>query len=470
MKKIILAVFLSAFMLCGCSHKLKPAKSFETIEFSDLKFDLRDGFEESEDGAYIYDLNYEAEFSFSKFFQRTMEPEVIVSYLNIIYDDEEQVTSDILEWNDYEVAYNVFEVENDEEGELKTPQYSRFSFSCCGSAYFFSVYHDSSDRKAVKELAEEIFESLEYTGEYTAPEAVEKIENEFISVDVDENWSLFGEIGKDSSIRFSYENIDSLAKIISSVRIEDYTAGEYDTIKEYGDAYYKKSRTNEKDIVKKPEKTSIFGCNAVKLERSRDLGTDILKYDETVYFFEKGGVIHKLTIKINNQDGCDEVKKDIEKLLKSITVKEISKERQEEIEAAKITDYETEHFKFSLSSYYELNKESHFDGLDFYNIQVTECESDPDKKPKELAEDIADEMYGYYIYDEDVELGCGAKRIDKNVYAIAAKLTDDGDEVCFVYDNGVNALKVVADVDIEEADDVFDNKKLMEMLGSVEAK
>ena len=313
-KKFLSAIMALSMAVCtftGCSDldkngNLKEASSYETVETDDVRYMVRSDFKKLKDSFLDYSYNQDIEFAIE--YIHDIDRMTKDAYIDICSEDCKQYDNysyEVIDCGDYEVITFLFGDEGEKYNSYfmvyqKDDQYSGFSV--------LAEYPDKESEELVRKLAFEIIESGEFIGEKRTKTS--DYECDYFSVSVPDDYTVFSSYninGEACGTFIEHYYIDMPAKLHAYLRVNASSAIEYKSAEEYLKAEWKA----ESDEIKKAE---ILGYDVYCFVKTK--GT----YKKE-YAFEKDGVIYRILLSIDNEDGQEQVEADFEKLFDSIVIK-----------------------------------------------------------------------------------------------------------------------------------------------------
>ncbi len=447
------ALFLAMMFLSSCSYMnddgtLKPAKSYETVEFNNFSFDLRNGFDKKESSFdNIMKLTFKngIEFSvMSDYDCKVCTPEVLNQDFEENCLPHESISTEVLNVAGKEIS----SIHTTDKGEVS---FSKYTYMTDASSFIISSVDEPKDIELFDALAMEIMESLNYIGHSEM-----STENEFISIEPENTWFCKSD---ENSVSCIYACAENLSQYLSDFMIEIMTDGAFDTAEEYAKHEYMKN-IEDMEYIQVPCESEFYGKKSY-LQEYKENDTDI-----SVYFIEHDGIIYRICIDIYESDGSEDVRDSIDRMLENVTFKPVSDERCREIKKSSVSDYTSLHFRYSISDFYEAPDEyasqSYFESSTGNTIEIQEVERD-----------TLEHHYDFYDYDtarnggyETVQAG------DNTIIAVKANYSSGGGEYTkYVYMDEQNALIISINTDLgDNADVIRKNKRIMDFFASIESK
>ncbi|MDE6520629.1 MAG: hypothetical protein K2K91_09305 [Ruminococcus sp.] len=452
MNKLKLSVlFLVVMFLSSCSYMnddgtLKPAKSYETVEFNNFSFDLRDGFKK-EDSLWhnIIKLTFKNDIEFSVMSDydcKVCTPEVVNQDFEQSCLPHDSISTEVLDVAGKEIS----SIHTTDKGEVS---FSKYTYMTDASSFIISSVDKPENIELFDALVMEIMESLNYIGHSEM-----STENEFISIEPENTWFCKSD---ESSVSCNYACAENLSQYLSDFTIETMTDGAFETAEEYAEHEYMKN-AEDMEYIQKPYETELYGKKAYLQEyKEKDINV-------SVYFIEHDGIIYRICTDIYKAD--EEVRDSIDKMLENVTFKPVSAERCREIKKLSVSDYTSPHFRYSISDFYEAPDEyasqSNFVSSTGNTIEI-----------KEVERRILEHHYDFYDYDiaqadgyETIQAG------DNIITAVKANYSSGGGEYTeYVYMDEHNALIISINTDLGDSSDVIrTNKRIMDFFASIESK
>ncbi|MBO5163744.1 MAG: hypothetical protein J6B75_04785 [Ruminococcus sp.] len=447
------ALFLAVMFLSSCSYMnddgtLKSAKSYETVEFNNFSFELRDGFDKEEssfDNTMKLTFKNDMEFNvMSDYDCKVCAPEVLNQNFEKSCLPHESISTEVLNVADKEIS-SIHMTDNGED------DFSKYTYMTDASSFIISSVYEPKDKELCDALAMEIMESLSYIGHSET-----STENEFISVEPEDIWFCKSD---ESSVSCIYAYAENIAQYLSDCTIEVMINGEFDTAEEYAEHEYMKN-VEDTEYIQKPYETDFNGKKAYLQEYKKD-DTDI-----SVYFIDHDGITYRVCTNIYEADGSEAVRESIDRMLEKVTFKPVSAERCREIKKSSVSDYTSPNFRYSISDFYEAPDEyasqSYFESSTGNTIQIQEVERD-----------TLEHHYDFYDYDiaqaggyETIQAGDNTITAVKNAYSGGV-----GEYTQYVFMDEKNALIISINTDLGDSSDVIrKNKRIMDFFASIESK
>lgn len=447
------ALALAAAFLTSCSYMngdgtLKTAKSYETVEFNNFSFDLRDGFDKKESSLYnVMKLTFKNDvelYVMSDYDCKVCTPEV----LNQDFEKDdwlfESISTEVLNIADKKIS--VIHMTD----EYRKYDFARYTYMTDSSSFIISSDYEPKDRELFDALATEIMESLTYIGHSET-----STENEFISVEPEDIWFCKSD---ESSVTCMYAYAENLSQYLSGCTIEVMTNGEFDTAEEYAEHEYMKNGENT-GYIQAPCETEFNGKKAY-MQEYKDDDTDV-----SVYFVDHDGITYRVYTEIYEADGSEDVRENIDKMLETVAFKSVSDERRTEINKSSVSDYTKPHFRYSVSDFYE--------APDDKNLSYLESATGNSIKVEEVERDTLEHHYEFYDYDTAQAGGYETVQAGGNmITAVKAEYSSGGGEYTkYVYIDGKYALIISVNTDLGDSAEVIrKNKRIMDFFASIERK
>ena len=504
-KKFLSAVMALSMAVCtftGCSDldkdgNLKEAISYETVEYEDVRYKVRSDFIDITEAAdmnspaYTYGLSGDVMISFSVWMNKSEDDtQTKLDWQETIFADYQNKSTEIIEDEEYDIAIFTADlpVEKDEKGKEEKParnmdlHISRRNHPL--DNFGISVtYTKDNDEKLMRELGLEMLKSVEYIGEEEPTEPViTSFDNDYFTYEIPVEFSDKVSIGENSiedgvcNIRYYFH--ENLSEKNCYIYIKAIEHTRFETAEEY----LKNEISNNKDrdgriiITKKPYETEFLGYNCWCVEYNRDSSVDWADAEFVDYAIMNNGITYDISIKTNSLDGSEQVDKDFEKLVENIVIKDISAEKQAELEAEKIHQYETENFAFSFPIYIETydEQENYFSDRYGGTYEIKEYDGDVEMSLEKRAKELQEEFIDYSAYKHfkgDVEIG------GKNLSYYTLQYNDDStdiyghiDTTYFLYEENGKFLLVIYAEEYEKRQDIFNNEQLNEFFSTVRLK
>lgn len=445
------ALFLVMMFLSSCSYMnddgtLKSAKSYETVEFNNFSFDLRDGFKKKDsffDNTMELTFKNDVEFYvMSDYDCKVCTPEVLNQDFEQGCLPHESISTEVLNVAGKEIS-SIHTT--DKNGEYN---FSKYTYMTDASSFIISCVDKPENIELFDALAMEIMESLNYIGHSEM-----STENEFISIEPENTWFCKSD---ESSVSCNYACAENISQYLSDFKIEVMTDGAFETAEEYSEHEYMKNADME--YIQVPCETEFYGKQAY-LQEYKENDTDI-----SVYFIELDGIIYRICTDIYKAD--EEVRDNIDRMLANVTFKPVSAERCNEIKKLSVSDYTSPHFRYSISDFYEAPDEyasqSNFVSSTGNTIKIQEVERDTLE-------------HHYNFYDYDIAQAGGYETIqagDNAITAVKANYSSGGGEYTeYVYMDEHNALIITINTDLGDSSDVIrKNRRIMDFFASIESK
>lgn len=452
MNKLKLSVlFLVMMFLSSCSYMnddgtLKSAKSYETVEFNNFSFELRDGFKKEDS---FFDNTMELTFKngvefyvMSDYDCKVCTPEVLNQDFEQGWLPHESISTEVLNVAGKEIS-SIHTT--DKNGEYN---FSKYTYMTDSNAFIISSVDKPENIELFDALAMEIMESLKYIGHSEM-----STENEFISIEPENTWFCKSD---ENSVSCNYACAENLSQYLSDFTIETMTDGAFETAEEYAEHEHMKNADME--YIQVPCETEFYGKQAYLQEyKEKDINV-------SVYFIEHDGIIYRICTDIYKAD--EEVRDSIDKMLENVTFKPVSAERCREIKKLSVSDYTSPHFRYSISDFYEAPDEyasqSNFVSSTGNTIKIQEVERDTLE-------------HHYDFYDYDIAQADGYETIqagDNTITAVKSNYSSGGGEYTeYVYMDEHNALIISINTDLGDSSDVIrKNKRIMDFFASIESK
>lgn len=452
MNKLKLSALVFAMMfLSSCSYMnddgtVKPAKSYETVEFNNFSFDLRNDFDKKESftGKSIQ-LTFKNDVEFyvmSDYDCKVCTPEVVNQDFEQSCLPHDSISTEVLDVAGKEIS-SIHTTDKNRKYD-----FSKYTYMTDASSFIISCVDKPENIELFDALAMEIIESLNYIGHSEM-----STENEFISIEPENIWFCKSD---ENSVSLNYACAENLSQYLSDLKIETMTDGAFETAEEY--AQHEHMKNADMEYIQVPCEAEFYGKQAYLQEYKKD-DTDI-----SVYFVEHDGIVHRICTDIYKAD--EEVRDSIDRILENITFKPVSAERCREIKKSSVSDYTSPHFRYSISDFYEAPDEyasqSYFESSTGNTIEI-----------KEVERNILD--YSYDFYDYGIAQASGYETIqagDNTITAVKANYSSGGGEYTkYIYTDEHNALIISINTDLGDSSDVIrKNKRIMDFFASIESK
>lgn len=442
MKKRIMAVILAAVMpaMCfGCNDK-KGTESSETSGFElpkaesyveksysdDITYKLRDDFKQSGDSEREY--TYDNMTFYIHSLKKCTTPEVMNDYWSdVVFNNKEVIVKEVFKSEKYDVSHVMISTEDEDED-----YYDMFSIGKESCSFDVNIYHDKGQEQLAKELAVEILDSVEFGDSNKLPEGGGDFENDFFSMSWGERWYSYESRNKDSrddgvSKEIRYKVSENLAEFFASVCVTPRCDNMRDSLEEYVQYEYETQKNSSMSSCKEaPRETEFHGDKAYIFEYTIDGALyEKVNLQKTVYFVEHSGVIYYITCNCGAVDGSEAVLSDIQEILDSIELKDVTHDYKSE----RIAEYSTESFTFELNTMFAPYESSSLsDDLSFkgkaVTILVNEGEAEKSMSPSERAEERSKVIFSNYT-DGGEQIEYRAETFGDNAYAYVLDYFDD---------------------------------------------
>lgn len=386
-------------------------------------------------------------------------------YKEVMMSDSLESESEELKINDYEISCYTANIDH---AEQKLDRSSIYTFFKGTSGLSIIVEYPEKLEADARERAERLIENIEFIGEEDTSTGIRDIGNDIFSIPADRNWYISSE--NKSKIKIQYAMAENLSQLLSNVEVRFYVNSIYDTAEEYlRSSMDNKSYQEENGSItftEQPYETEIFGCPAMAFEYERN--SDMFGLDDvTEYYAKKDDMIFSVKVQINNKDEPEAAAEDIRSLLADITVNEIT----DEIKAKYTKQYETEHYKYSLPSYFfylDKVEDPFFSGMG-RRIEISENSGDNVLSVDEWKSPKADMFTGMEwekVY-RTIEVG-GRKFHYLSVIYEEDTVEKVKDHLYFMTGDEDKQLLISLEWDLDCNEDVFDKKFIMALLESIE--
>ena len=338
MKKRILSVFLALSMtVCafsGCSDSdndgnLKETVSYETVEIYNIRYKIRSDFKDISDydggseGMYSYENETVFFIDAPKFYDtEKSSPETYIEYLNLVHYNAEDVTSDIIYGDEYDIVE--YSTGTEEGGRFTTYTINRQGHDLNGTEIMVT-YIDLKDEELIRQLSLELIENMEYIGE--PREIVTSFDCDCFSMELSGDmfdFTLNSDPEKNKAVA-KYQYYDNFCKRLSKIEVTALADSEYSSTEEYLQSQLDKAvgedSSKEERIIEDITEAEILGYDGYSIVyRTNSLG-GFPTNTFTEYAFDKDGIIYSVELKVADTDGNEQIKADFEKLIDCIKIK-----------------------------------------------------------------------------------------------------------------------------------------------------
>ena len=335
-KKFLSAIMALSMAVCtftGCSDNdkdgnLKETVSYETVEIEDVRFKVRSDFKDISDydggseGMYSYENENVFFINAPKFYDtEKCSPETYIEYLNLVHYNAEDLTSDII----YGDEYDIVEHSGTEEGcRITTYTINRQGHDLSGCEIMVT-YPDLKDEELMRQLSLELIENMEYIGE--PREIVTSFDCDCFSMELSGDMFDFtpnSNPEKNKAVA-KYQYYDNFCKRLSKIEVTALADSEYSSTEEYLQSQLDKAvgedSSKEERIIEDITEAEILGYDGYSIVYRMNSLDGFPTNTFTEYAFEKDGIIYSVELKVADNDGNEQVQADFEKLIDCIKIK-----------------------------------------------------------------------------------------------------------------------------------------------------